>query len=64
MNILNLHLHVILENDDGYTMVATNASLFHTLNEMPLVLDPARLDEGGVIEDTLKKDKAHYQQSC
>ena len=49
---------------DGYTMIATNVPLFHTINEMPLVLDPARLDEGGGIEDTLKKNKAHYHQSC
>ena len=35
-----------------------------TLNEMPLVLDPARLDEGGGIEETLKKNKAQYHQSC
>ena len=40
---------------DGYTIIATNVPLFHTLNEMPLVPDPARLDEGGGIEDTLKK---------
>ena len=45
-------------------MIATNVPLFHTLNEMPLVLDRARLDEGGGIEETLKKNKAQYHQSC
>ena len=45
-------------------MIATNVPLFHTLNEMPLVLDPARLDEGGRIEETLKTNKALYHQSC
>ena len=49
---------------DGYTMIVTNAPLFHTLNEMPLVLDRARLDEGGGIEETLKKNKAQYHQTC
>ena len=49
---------------DGYTMIATNVPLFHTLNEMPLVLDPATFDEGGVIEETLKKNKAQYHQNC
>ena len=46
------------------TMIATNVPLFHTLNEMPLVLDPARLNESGGIEETLQKNKAHYHQSC
>ena len=45
-------------------MTATNFPLFHTLNEMPLVLDPATFDEGGGIEETLKKNKAQYHQSC
>ena len=49
---------------DGYTMIATNVPLFHTLNVMPFVLDPARLDAGGGIEETLKKNKAQYHQSC
>lgn len=49
---------------DGYTMIATNVPLFHALNEMPIVLDPARLDEGGGIEETLRRNKAQYHQSC
>ncbi|KAL7384919.1 hypothetical protein ABVT39_011502 [Epinephelus coioides] len=28
-------------------MLATNVPLFHEINEMPLILDPAKLDEGG-----------------
>ncbi|KAJ8387355.1 hypothetical protein AAFF_G00157320 [Aldrovandia affinis] len=31
---------------------------------MPIVLDPARLDDGGGIEETLKRNKAQYHQSC
>lgn len=45
-------------------MIATNVPLFHALNEMPIVLDPARLDEGGGIEETLRRNKAQYHQSC
>jgi hypothetical protein len=41
--------HYPREND-GYTMIATNVPLFHAINELPIVLDPARLDEGGGIE--------------
>lgn len=49
---------------DGYAMLATNVPLFHALNDMPLILDPARLDEGAGIEETLRKNKAVYHQSC
>ena len=49
---------------DGYMMIATNTPPFHTLNEMKLVLDPAILEECGGIEETLKKNKAQYHQSC
>ncbi|XP_078030306.1 trace amine-associated receptor 8a-like [Epinephelus lanceolatus] len=31
-------------------MLATNVPLFHEINEMPMILDPAKLDEGGGIE--------------
>ncbi|KAJ3591197.1 hypothetical protein NHX12_009144 [Muraenolepis orangiensis] len=31
---------------------------------MPIVLDPARLDDGGGIEGTLRRNKAQYHQSC
>ena len=39
---------------DGYTMLATNVPLFNEINALPLILDPARLDEGGGIEATLR----------
>ena len=35
---------------DGYTMLVTNVPLFREINQMPMILDPARLDEGGGIE--------------
>ena len=33
-------------------MIATNIPLFYAINEMPIVLDPARLDDGGGLEET------------
>lgn len=45
-------------------MIASNIPLFHAINEMPIVLDPARLDDGGGIEETLRRNKAQYHQSC
>ena len=49
---------------DGYTMIATNVPLFHEMCEMQLTFDPARLDEGGGIEATLRKNVAKYHTSC
>lgn len=49
---------------DGYTMIATNIPLFHAINKMPIVLDPARLDDGDGLEGTLRKNDAKYHQSC
>lgn len=31
---------------------------------MPIKLDPARLDEGSGVEETLRANKAQYHQSC
>ena len=44
--------------------LATNIPLFHSLNALPIKLDPARLDEGGGIEETLRQKKALYHESC
>ena len=51
-----------IEND-GYYMIASNIPLFQAINEMPIVLDPARLDEGDGIEETLRRNHAKYQLS-
>ena len=48
----------------GYTNIAINIPLFVAINALPIVLDPARLDGGGGIEETLRKNNAKYQQSC
>ena len=51
-------------DQDGYTNIATNVPLFQLLNALPIMLDPARLDEGEGIEQTLRKNNAKYHQSC
>ena len=49
---------------DGYTMLATNIPLFNEISALPLILDPARLNEGGGIEATLRRNEAKYHMSC
>ena len=49
---------------DGYSMLATNIPLFKEMNQLPLIFDPSRLDEGSGIEGTLRERKAKYHQSC
>ena len=49
---------------DGYVKLAMNSPLLHSLNALPIKLDPARLDEGGGIEETLRQKKAPYHESC
>lgn len=55
--------HHVPEND-GYSMLARNIPVFSELHEMPLIMDPARLDEGGGIEATLRQNMAKYHLSC
>ena len=50
--------------EDGYTNIAKNIPLFHNINELPILLNPSRLDEGGGIEATLRRNSAKYHQSC
>ena len=45
-------------------MLATNIPLFDEINALPLILDPARLDEGGGIEAMLRRNEAKYHTSC
>jgi hypothetical protein len=43
---------------DGDCMIAAHIPLFQENNELPVTLDPARLDEGGGILKTLRKKNA------
>ena len=40
---------------DGSTMIARNVPLFKAINQMPIILEPGRLDQGEGIEETLRK---------
>ena len=51
-------------DQDGYSMISMNIPLFYEINDLPIILDPARLDEGGGIDGTLRRNKAMYHQSC
>lgn len=51
-------------DNDGYKMLAMNVPPFHEINQLPIIFDPKRLDEGDGIEQTLRKNKAQYHQSC
>ena len=37
---------------DSYSKLATNIPLFQAINQIPLILDQNRLDEGSSIEET------------
>ena len=37
----------------GYSNIARNVPLFYAINDMPIVFDPSRLDEGEGIENAL-----------
>ena len=45
-------------------MISTTVPLFHEMCEILLTFDPARLDEGGGIEATLRGNVAKYHASC
>ena len=49
---------------DGYSKLATNISLFQTINQLPIIMDPSRLDEGDGIEATLRRNNAKYHENC
>lgn len=58
------HSNPTNRESDGYSNIATNVPQFQAINALPVILDPGRLDEGGGIEDTLRKNNAMYHQSC
>ena len=58
------HSNPTQKETDGYSNIATNIPQFKAINALPLMLDPRRLDEGGGIDDTLRKNNAKYHQSC
>ena len=53
-----------IKDNDGYYMIATNIPLFQGIDQLPIILDPILLDEGGGIEETLRRNNAKYHQNC
>jgi hypothetical protein len=51
------------KDNDGYYMIATNIPLFQAINQLSIILDPIRLDEGGGSEETLRRNIANYHQN-
>ena len=58
------HANTSKRGEDGYTDLARDVPLFHSLNEMTINLDPVRLDEGDDIDVTLRANNARYHKSC
>lgn len=51
-------------NHTGYATLARNVPLFHMINSLPVLLSPARLDDGDGIENTLIRNRATFRASC
>ena len=45
-------------------MICNNMKKCLSINQMPIKLDLARLDEGEGVEETLRANKAKYPNSC
>jgi hypothetical protein len=45
-------------------MIVTNIPLFQAINQLPLILDPIRLDACDGFEETLRRNNANYHQNC
>ena len=60
MKILNLHQIVIkpIVKNDGYLLISRNISLYHVIHQMPIKLDPNKLDQRSNVE------KKMHQQNC
>jgi hypothetical protein len=43
-------------------MIATNIPLFQGIDQLPIILDPIILDEGGGIEETLRQNNGKYDK--
>ena len=50
--------------DDEYGLLARNIPQFQSVSQLPIKLDPARLDDGSGIQETLKTNHAQYHASC
>ena len=56
MKILNLHQIVIkrIVKNDGYLLISRNISLYHVIHQMPIKLDPNKLDQRSNVEKKMR----------
>ena len=56
IKILNLHQIVIkrIVKMDGYLLISKNISLYHVIHQMPIKLDPNKLDQRSNIEKKMR----------
>ena len=45
-------------------MLETNIPLFKAINQLPIVIDLSRMDEGDIVEEILCRNQAKCHQSC
>ena len=45
-------------------MIARKLPLFQAINTLPIIVDPARLDDRDSTEEFLRRRQAKYHQSC
>lgn len=62
--LISPHLNPTKRCDDGYSLLGRNIPIFHSINQLPIKFDLARLDDGSGIEQTLRTSKAQYHESC
>ena len=57
--------HHRFPNSNGYKTLLKNIPVLCELSDLPIPINPARLDEGNLgIEETLKRKDAKYHPSC
>ena len=56
IKILNLQQIVIkrIVKNDGYLLISKNISLYHVIHQMPIKLDPNKLDQRSNIEKKMR----------
>ena len=50
-------------SSNGYSMITKKQPQFQAVHQLPIKLDPSRLD-GGSIENTLRQNSAKYHKNC
>ena len=54
--------HYSCSPESNFSMIATNIPLFQAIHQLPIRLDMSRLDDGGGIEETLRRNSANTEK--